>query len=418
MTVFPHTHVLALAGLLLLTSATVHCEVATPDSPTSRSDEPPALTRATPPADLKSYESNRFQVLPLVAIVADYTAFDQDDRSLGQVGVQNDTADLRAARLGAALRSKDETGWSLFFAVDYQESRTREDETFQLYDLRLRVPVGDVKIDIGKQKQPFVFEVAGLSILNPQQERILSPFFVTRSIGVRASGPLAGDRMTWSAGWYNDWLETDNSFSDNANDWVGRLTGLVSVSPDNLDYLHLGLGLRRLGADDGTMRFRGRPGSNVADYYVDTGDFAADHATQLGLELVWNHGPFLVAAEHVVSRVNADASDDPYFYGSYAMFSWMLTGESRPYLRELGSTGTVIPRSERGAIELVARYSHLNLNDKLIQGGELDKWHLGVNWWLSRQWKAGLSWGAADLDRFGVEGQTDMVLTRLQWYLP
>ena len=29
---------------------------------------------------------------------------------------------------------------------------------------------------------------------------------------------------------------------------------------------------------DGTLRYRGRPESNVLDYYVDTGRFTADHA--------------------------------------------------------------------------------------------------------------------------------------------
>jgi phosphate-selective porin OprO and OprP len=45
----------------------------------------------------------------------------------------------------------------------------------------------------------------------------------------------------------------------------------------------------------------------------------------------------------------------------------------------------------------------------------LDKWHVGVNWWASAQWKFGVSYGYADLDRAGLRGITSMVLTRLQW---
>jgi phosphate-selective porin OprO/OprP len=324
-----------------------------------------------------------------------------------------------------ALRSKGKRGWSAFLAFDYTERRRREDDILQLYDLRLRIPVGKINLDIGKQKQPFAFEMAGLSILNPQQERILSPFFVTRSIGVRASGQMAGDRMTWSAGWFNDWVESGASFSDNANDWVVRVTGLASASADNRDYLHLGLGLRRVGPDIrrdgediGMVRLRGRPESNVADHYVDTGDFEADYIGELGIELLWNRGPFLLVSEYVQARAEAPASRNPRFSGSYAMVSWMLTGENRPYLRATGSTGAVTPTSALGAVELVARWSHLDLDGGLIEGGELDKWHFGVNWWVSKQWKLGLSWGDADLDRFGIIGHTDMLLTRLQWYLP
>jgi phosphate-selective porin OprO and OprP len=278
--------------------------------------------------------------------------------------------------------------------------------------------VGRVNIDIGKQKQPFVFEMAGLSILNPQQERILSPFFVTRSIGVRASGLLAGDRMTWSAGWFNDWLESGASFSDNADDWVARLTGLVSVSPDNHDYLHLGLGLRRVGPDAGMVQLRGKPESNVADWYVDTGDFEAAFVGELGLELVWCRGPFLLTAERVEARAHAPQRLNPHFSGQYAKVSWLFGGDNRPYLRATGSTGAVTPTPDRGALELVARYSQLDLTDGLIDGGVLDKWYLGANWWISRQWKIGLGWGYADLVRDGLDGTTRMLLARLQWYLP
>ncbi|MGE0622037.1 MAG: OprO/OprP family phosphate-selective porin [Pseudomonadales bacterium] len=380
----------------------------------------PQTSRLLPdlPPGILSYDGEHLRIVPIVALVGDYTVFEQDDESVLQVGSQEDTQDLRAARFGMALFPKHDWKWSAFVAVDYQERRTRQNSVFQLYDLRLRVPIGGVNIDIGKQKQPFVFEMAGLSILNPQQERILSPFFVTRSIGIKASGQLAGDRMTWAAGWFNDWLENQASFEDNADDFVARLTGLVSVSADNRNYLHLGLGLRRAGPDAGLVRLRGRPESNVADWYVDTGEFEASFVGELGLELIWGQGPVLLAAEHVASRTHAPDSGNPRFSGTYVLASWMLTGESRPYLRATGSLGPVSPDSARGAVELVVRYSHLDLTDGLIDGGVLDKWHFGANWWITRQWKMGLSWGDADLEREGLTGNTRMLLARVQWYLP
>lgn len=397
-------HVLTIAGIGVLGLAS---------SAAATDGNPPDL-----PPHVSLYESERFRILPLVALVGDYSFFNQDDASLSQVGEQEDTADLRAARFGAALQSKGAYRWSAFVAADYQERRTREDAAFRLYDLRLRLPLGGINLDIGKQKQPFAFEVAGLSILNPQQERILSPFFVTRSIGVKLSGQLAGDRMTWAAGWFNDWLESGATFSDNASDWVARLTGLASVSADNHDYLHFGIGYRRVGPDAGLIRLAGRPGSNVTDFYVDTGEFEADRVDEVGLELIWSRRPLLLVAEHVAARARAPASGDPRFSGSYLMLSWMLTGESRPYIREVGSAGAVVPGGRYGAFELVARYSHLDLTDGLIEGGKLDKWHIGANWWMTSKWKAGISWGDADLDRDGLTGNTRMLLCRLQWYLP
>ena len=362
-----------------------------------------------------NFVGDRFSLKPIIAVLADYTFFEQDDVSLAQVGEQEDSPDLRAARLGLWVRANGERRWEAYVTADYQEKRNRDDSVFQLYDLRFRIPFGRVNLDIGKQKQTFLYEVISLSLVLPQQERILSPFFVTRSIGIQASGQAAGDRMTWAAGWYNDWLETGASFSDNANDYVGRITGLVTASRNDFDYLHVGLGLRRVGPDAGMIRLSGRPESNVADKYLDTGDFAADYAGELSLEAVWEKGAFAVIAEHVKSQAEAPGSGNPHFSGSYLTVSWTLTGESRRYNRATGYATPISPMNREGAVELVGRYSHIDLADGTIDGGVLDKWHLGVNWWVARGWKIGASYGDADLEKNALDGNTRMLLFRLQW---
>lgn len=368
------------------------------------------------PPDTLAYDGERFQVRPFIALVGDYTFFEQDAESVEQVGVQDDTQDLRAARVGMYLRPKTGPAWEFLLALDYQERRRREDVTFQLYDLRFRIPAGRVNIDIGKQKQPFSYEVSGLSILFPNQERILSPFFVTRSVGIKLSGQAAGDRMTWAAGLFNDWLEGDASLSETGDDYAARVTGLLHVSDDNHNYLHIGLGWRQAGNESGMVRLSGRPGSNVADKFVDTGEFPAEHVNQVGIDVAWQQGPLMLVAEHMQARASAPQEGNPRFSGSYLMLSWMLTGESRPYLRPTGSFGPVTPVSRHGAVELVTRYSSIDLVDQSIDGGDLEKWHYGVNWWISRQWKVGVSYGDVDLLRDGVTGNTRMLLFRGQWF--
>ena len=367
------------------------------------------------PARALIHDGERFFIKPIFAIVGDYTWFAQDDNGIGQVGVQDNTPELRAGRVGVSVRSKKGLKLEFYLTADYQEARTREDAYIQIYDLQLRIPLGPVKVQIGKQKEPFGYELVGLSVLLPHQERILLPFYVSRNTGVQFSGQLAHGRMAWAAGWFNDWLQADVSRKENATNYVGRVTGLAWTSPDTRDYLHLGLGLRRVGNDQGTMRFKGRPESNVADNFTDTGDFPADHANTLSLEGLVSRGPFSVLAERMESRVDAPESGDPRFWGAYVAGSWILTGESRPYVRAGGFAGGITPKRRFGAVELVAKYSRVDLTDGPIEGGVLDKWHFGVNWWASAQWKLGLSYGYADLYKGGIHGKTDMVLARIQW---
>lgn len=50
-----------------------------------------------------------------------------------------------------------------------------------------------------------------------------------------------------------------------------------------------------------------------------------------------------------------------------------------------------------------------------MDGGVLDKWYLGVNWWATLHWKAGAGYGVADLARGGVDGRTAIAIVRAQW---
>jgi len=163
----------------------------------------------------------------------------------------------------------------------------------------------------------------------------MSPFFVSRNIGLRWNRTAAAERMTLSLGVFNDWLTTAPTFEDSGTTVSGRVTGLAWISPWGRRFLHLAGAFRRNGADEGQLRFKGRPESNVTDYYVDTGNIPASHANQYGLEALWNEGPVSLTAEYDESHVDSPKTGDPQFRGYYVTGSWVLTGEHRPYDRKV-----------------------------------------------------------------------------------
>ena len=287
-----------------------------------------------------------------------------------------------------------------------------------LVDLWFAFPLGGpaTRLTIGKTKETFDYEMVGDSASLPQQERVLNPFFVSRNVGVKLSHVFGEDqRMTLSGGVFNDWWTKGETVESSGTDASARLTGLAWDQPDRHRFLHLGVSGRYAGADNNTLRYKGRPESNVADNYVDTGNLAGDHAWQLGLEALWNEGPFSVLAEYNRAWLDSPASGNPSFSGYYITASWILTGETRPYDRTVGYARRIMPRGRWGAPELVARFSHVDLDDGGVQGGRFDKTYLGINWWATRRWKVGFGWGHTWLDRFGTTGGTDSFQTRLQW---
>jgi len=172
---------------------------------------------------------------------------------------------------------------------------------------------------------------------------------------------------------------------------------------------------RYTGAVNGTVQLKGRAGSNVTSYYVDTGKIAATDQKELALETLWTRDGYSVLSEYIRSWVNATKMANPSFYGFYITGSWMITGEHRPYDRNVGFARRPIPEHRWGAVELIAQYSHVDLDDKSVHGGLMDKGVLGMNWYLNRYWRIGINGGVVNLNRSNVNGLTSIVQARLQF---
>ncbi len=371
-----------------------------------------------PQQALYNYTNSDFSINIGAVILIDYTFFNQDTPSLDQVGLQEDQSDLRAVRGGAYGKFNLFGEWGYLFVCDFGDFIENTNNDFcSIMDLILtyRFADGGGKITIGKMKEPWSYEMVGESVNLPHHERFLNPLFETRNVGVRYNNTYAKERGTYAVGIYNDWMEGKKSFNDSGHQVVTRVTGLPYISNNNENYLHVGGSLRYNAGKSDTLRYRGKPESNVADWYVDTGDIKADHAWEFGLEALWSHNGVSLLSEYIQSNIASKTLNDPTLDGFYVTGGWVLSGESRPYNRNAGYAQRIIPKGNLGAVELIARYGDVDLDDKEVHGGHMRKWMGGVNWWIDRYWKASVSYGIAHLNRFDLEGKTEIMLLRLQW---
>jgi hypothetical protein len=228
------------------------------------------------------YSNSWFTVKAGESVLIDYTGFSQDSDSISQVGKQDDRWQARELRL--SLRGTIGSAYKVSYLVTASYNGDADPgQRMSLVDASLSFPIGGpaTQLTLGKTKETFDYEVVSSFPNLPQQERVLNPFFVTRNIGAKISQVFANHRMTLSAGLFNDWWMQGNSIRHNGTDGSARLTGLVWDNPDSNRYLHLALAIRYVGGDGNTLRYKGRPESNVSDNYVDTRDLPADHAWQL-----------------------------------------------------------------------------------------------------------------------------------------
>lgn len=227
----------------------------------------------------------------------------------------------------------------------------------------------------------------------------------------------SGNSMAWSVGVFGNDLSDDDRRKIDGTSVTGRFTVTPLRRRSNL--LHLGASLEYRKADSGeSARFRARPESYATEVrLVDTGTLAgADDLLTLGAEAAWARGPVLLQAEYFASEHGREGNDDASFGGGYVAAGWVVTGERREYKRHTGVFGAVQPDGDWGAVELVARYSRLDLEDGGITGGEESNVSVGVNWWWNENCRLMVDYVAVDAEpnRNGVDESPSLVQARLQ----
>ena len=67
----------------------------------------------------------------------------------------------------------------------------------------------------------------------------------------------------------------------------------------------------------------------------------------------------------------------------------------------------------KGAWEVYARYSNIDLNDGGIDGGEMQIATLGINWWLTPFFSVNAGYKYITNEQYGLEGTSSGLMTRI-----
>ena len=252
------------------------------------------------------------------------------------------------------------------------------------------------KLRMGFMQEPFSLE---------RQTSSFHTGFLERSLPVQtiAPGTNAGvmvhdagpeGRFTWAVGLFSFGQTKESNASTSALSLTGRLTYNLVYRNEGRHLVHFGVSASSRSPIGGDTKYRSRPEARFVGFLADTGVIDASHLTLVGLEFATVQGPLWVAAEHIRSDVSAQLVGDPTFKGSYVQVGWFLTGESRPYrinsatwdrgrpAAKFGG-GKPFKKGNFGALEVVGRASTIDLNDGLIEGGELTDFSASLNWYLN-----------------------------------
>jgi phosphate-selective porin OprO and OprP len=255
----------------------------------------------------------------------------------------------------------------------------------------------------GNQKPPFSLEhITGLPRTTFMERALPNVFSLSETLG--ASVSTFGGGWTAALGLFGEppGIELD---ADEGLALAGRVTFASIV--DGERFLHLGVSgyhKNMTTASGANFRVRQRPEVRVfSTRLVDTGVIPASASTAMALEFAATRGPFALQGEYMRNWVEYRLLEDAAFQGAYVQASWFLTGESRPYDAGRAIPGRVRPHAAIdqggwGAFEIAARFSTLDLNDGMVQGGRENNVTLGLNWYPTAHVRFAVNWVYFDVE--------------------
>ncbi len=320
-------------------------------------------------------------------------------------------------------------------------------------------------VTAGKLKAPVGLErlqsAADIKFIERAYPTSLVP---NRDIGIQFSGNLLSNRLSYAIGFFNGALDGSSSENNSSpdvdnnrdKDIDARIFSNPFLNSDNSALRGLGVGVAWSHAVDAGADVNATATNTLLPAYRTVGQqtfFSYRTGTTVGSpdgytlssgkrsrvapQFYYYVGPFGLLGEYteVAQRVRrtaaADTRADTLHHDAWQLAaSWLLTGED-------ASFKGVIPRSSyrpgqegRGAVELVARVSQLDIdNDAFADGAnsfanpanrasKASEWVVGVNWYLSQNFKIAANYAQTRFDG-GAAGGADrndekVFLTRFQ----
>ena len=345
-------------------------------------------------------------------ILNDWGFFSTSDQLNDAVGPVVNGTEFRGARLYLSGRMYDRVNFKAQY--DFAGGNAGFKDVYIGID---KLP-GAGKVQVGHFKEPFSLEMQTSSKYITFMERSLANVFAPeRNSGMMIANTGFDKRLTWALGAFRD----ADSFGEASGPGNYAVTGRVTTSPWSADggskLLHLGLAYSHRNPTGDTLRIRQRPETHLTTRFVDTGRLPAESLDLVGVEAAVVVGPASFQSEYIHNSVHQPNGGDASFGSFYLQGSYFLTGERRPYRASGGHFNRVKPlhnlgdQNGWGAWEIALRYSQLDLNDRLINGGELRDVTLGLNWYLNPTTR--FMWNYVFADRVEL-GEAHLFQTRFQ----
>lgn len=367
------------------------------------------------------YQGPKFSIRVGGGFLVDYVTYRQDQNSQDQFALTPDgkLRDMRVL-LSGRLGFKRKTTWSTGIMYD----AANDEWVMRQTGIMVAIPEIWGDLFVGRTKEGVSLNKVMIGYGGWTNERAptndaLIPILAD---GVKWLGYLPKQKLLWNLGFYVDALSENQSFSKYDAEVAGRFVFLPVLSTDGGTLVHLGVSARYGDVNKDQLSLKARPGAWAAPFFIDTGTFAANDTTLVGVEAYYRPGSVTMGSEYYWMRADAAASGNPMFHGGEAFITWIFTGEVRGYNTRGGYFNQVSPKNPVraggiGAFEIVGHYSYSDFDAGTIKGGKYWRITPMLNWYFSDNARLEFTYGYGSLNRFNLVGKTHFLQIRLQLQL-
>lgn len=353
-------------------------------------------------------------------IQADADWYDSDVADLDGDPEDGNDADYQLRTAQVYLKGKGPGAFSWVIGYDGKADKWLDVNTQFKFD------GGNQFIQAGQFKQPNGLEELSAAKHNDfmSQAMITNTFAVGRRLGVGYSYGHPHDRTSGAVEQHGDWGVTVSYFGRELTRNLAHGSGYGlrgTWAPMNAEgrILHFGLSYADYDTPADSLRLRARPNADLTPIrLVDTGSMVdTDRVSTLGAEGFWVQGSFKLQGEYMATRVDRYRAGSGDFSGTggYISGMWNITGQSWGY--KAGEPATKVgPATNAGMWQAGLRYDVLDLNDDTVQGGRMETWTTGVNWYWHSHFKVAINYVVVDSERNEISDNPNITEARLQFY--
>lgn len=261
-----------------------------------------------------------------------------------------------------------------------------------------------------------------------------------RDLGVSFGGDVAGGVVNYSLGYFNGVSDggssdgntpTPDAENDTKGDWAARVFFQPFLNSDTFALRGLGFGVGGTYVDStGSTTTTLLPGYRTPGqqtfYAYQTGTFADGERLRWSPQAYYYVGSFGVLGEYAnvsqdVTRATPTAGVRSATLDNKAwqvQLAWFATGEDEAFRGFTPGSVFSLESGTWGALEFVARYHELDVDDDAFLGGtnafanpdsaasKASAWGVGINWYLNQNYKWSLNYDVTSFEG-GAAGGAD-----------